>query len=582
MMFQIKSSRFTGTINNILRLRRNPGMVEIISRCKNESSDHNDDEDEHNMRVKVLTKQHLYPTYMQYISTLDVNSNIKYTKKAGIICTIGPASRSVDILVKMMDAGMDMARLNFSHGTHDFHRESIVNIRKAVEIRSKRAGRPLPIAIALDTKGPEVRTGLIAEESKEVDVKNGTTMTLHTEKSYFDKGTVSDIYIDLATLPSIVKPGTVIYIDDGLIELKVLETGGTWIKCFVENGGKLGSQKGVNIPGSKLNLPAISEKDKLDIRFAMEQDIDIIFASFIRRKEDVFEIRKEIDAKEDYERIRIVSKIENHEGIDNVDEITDVSDGIMVARGDLGIEISSERVFLAQKRMIASCNLAGKPVICATQMLESMVKKPRPTRAESSDVANAILDGADCVMLSAETAKGKYPVKCVQIMVEICKASEEAVQHMKVFQEVTRLTPMPSDKTTAVAIAAVAAANKTLATAILVMTTTGYSAFVVAKFRPPCNIFAITAKHSVARKCFLYRGIIPVIHNRKKQDDWSLDTEQKIRTGLKAGLQMEYIHKGDMVVVMTGWKKGRGNTSTMRLIEVTDEVCRRVFNEENT
>ncbi|PIO67380.1 pyruvate kinase [Teladorsagia circumcincta] len=354
-----------------------------------------------------------------------------------------------------------------------YHAETIANIREACESFSE----VRQIGIALDTKGPEIRTGiLVGGPSAEV-----------------------------------VKEGSHIFVDDGLISLVVDEIRENGVVCIVENGGMLGSRKGVNLPGTIVDLPAISDKDIQDLKFGIEQGVDIIFASFIRNAEGIRTIRKVMGEKG--KDIKIIAKIENQEGMDNADEIIAESDGIMVARGDLGIEIPVEKVFLAQKMLIAKCNKAGKPVICATQMLESMVKKPRPTRAEGSDVANAVLDGADCVMLSGETAKGDYPIEALKIMHFICKEAEAACYHRRFFEEIIINTPRPTDVTQTIAIAATSAAASCNASAILLITTTG-----------------------------------------------------RINHGIEIGKDRGFIHRGDFLVVITGWRQGAGFTNALRII----------------
>ncbi|XP_016655807.2 pyruvate kinase-like isoform X2 [Acyrthosiphon pisum] len=384
-------------------------------------------------------KKYLYgnnsDTALQYNCSLNIHCNSHPLRRSGIICTIGPASADVKILEGLMDAGMNIARLNFSHGTHDYHLKTVENIRKAVKSYSEKIGRNYPLAIALDTKGPEIRTGVLngKDASKEIKLNKGDTLRLSTDKQYENKGSNKLVYVDYENITKILKENDRIYVDDGLILMKATKIGENYIDCIVENEGMLGSRKGINLPGVAVDLPAISEKDKADIQFAADNDLDMIFASFIRDRCAVTEIRNMLGERNKH--MLIISKIENHQGIQNLQSIIKVSDGIMVARGDLGIDIPPEKVFLAQKSILAQCNIAGKPGICATQMLESMTKKPRATRAESSDVANAILDGADCVMLSGETAKGHFPIESVRTMDKICREAESAMWRKEFYHD---------------------------------------------------------------------------------------------------------------------------------------------------
>ncbi|MGZ9583232.1 pyruvate kinase [Paenibacillus marinisediminis] len=469
-------------------------------------------------------------------------------RKTKIVCTIGPASESLDKLKQLILAGMNVARLNFSHGDYEEHGKRIVNIRQASKELNK------TVAILLDTKGPEIRTGVLAEEP--IELVQDEFLTLTTEEILGDKHRISVTYKDL---PSDVEVGSTILIDDGLIGLTVVGIDRTEIKCKIVNGGTIKSRKGVNVPGVSISLPGITEKDANDIRFAIEQGLDFIAASFVRKASDVMEIRKLLE--EHNADIQIISKIENHEGVENLDEILEVSDGLMVARGDLGVEIPAEDVPLVQKRMIEKCNLAGKPVITATQMLDSMQRNPRPTRAEASDVANAIFDGTDAIMLSGETAAGKYPVESVLTMSRIAEKAESALDYREILNR--QSSKQQVTVTDAISQAVANSALDLDAKAIISSTQTGYTARMVSKYRPKAPIIAVTSSEKIMRRISLVWGAYPV------KGEIATTTDQMFDIALEGGINTGLVSNGDLVVITAGVPVGcAGSTNLVKVTRI--------------
>jgi len=461
----------------------------------------------------------------------------------GIICTIGPASDNVPTLSALMKAGLNIARLNFSHGSYESHTKTVNNVREA----AKQSGRL--IALALDTKGPEIRTGTRAgyvagTAAIDIEYKAGTKVKVSSKKDDFNKCDETLMYVDYTNLPKVVELGGKIFVDDGLLQLEIIEIHDDHVMTNCLNSAPLGNNKGVNLPDAKVDLPAISERDANDLKFARKMDMDMVFASFVRRPSDIDDVNKALGPGD---KIMVIAKIENQEGCDNLLDILTVADGVMVARGDLGIEIPPEKVFIAQKHMIANCNLLGKPVVCATQMLETMTKNPRPTRAEVSDVCNAVMEGADCTMLSGETAKGKYPVQAVEVMAKCGLQAQCAQSTRKRFEELRAAIPPPLPQQEVVAQSAVNTAFEICAAAIIVLSNSGTTARLVAKYRPHCPIFAVTSVPKNARQLNLTRGCLPVLTDEPKD---KLDYDARIQAGINYGKLSGDLLNGDHVVVM--------------------------------
>lgn len=466
-------------------------------------------------------------------------------KKTKIVCTIGPKTESKEMLAKLLNAGMNVMRLNFSHGDYQEHGSRIQNLREVMKETGKNA------AILLDTKGPEIRT-IKLEGGNDVSLTTGQTFTLTTDKTVV--GNHERVAVTYENLTKDLKVGNTVLVDDGLIGLEVTEIKGNDVICKVLNNGDLGENKGVNLPGVSTSLPALSEKDKADLVWGCQQGIDFVAASFIRKRSDVEEIRTLLNANGGKD-VHIISKIENQEGLDNFDDILEASDGIMVARGDLGVEIPVEDVIFAQKMMIRKCNLASKVVITATQMLDSMIKNPRPTRAEAGDVTNAILDGTDAVMLSGESAKGKYPIEAVTVMATICGRTDRIMPSaVDAFDEIDQ---HGLGVTSAVCCGAVETAEKLSAPLIVVATRGGKSARALRRYFPTARILALTTNEKTARQLVLTKGVQAHVINNE-----FTSTDDFYRVGKEMALESGLANKGDIIVMVSGALVPSGTTNT--------------------
>ncbi|KAK4130600.1 PK-domain-containing protein [Trichocladium antarcticum] len=485
-------------------------------------------------------------------------------RRTSIICTIGPKTNSVEAINKLREAGLNVVRMNFSHGSYEYHQTVIDNTREAERVQQGRH-----VAIALDTKGPEIRTGNTVGDV-DIPIEAGTVMNITTDEQYSAACDINNMYVDYKNITKVIQPGRIIYVDDGVLGFDVLEiVDEQTIRVQARNNGNISSRKGVNLPNTDVDLPSLSEKDKNDLRFGVVNNIDIVFASFIRKGQDIRDIREVLGPHGRH--IQIVAKIENRQGLNNFEDILAETDGVMVARGDLGIEIPAAEVFAAQKKIIAMCNIAGKPVICATQMLESMIKNPRPTRAEISDVGNAVTDGADCVMLSGETAKGDYPNEAVREMSETCLKAENTIAYVSHFEELCSLVNRPVSILESCSMAAVRASLDLNAAAMIVLSTSGESARMISKYRPVCPIIMISRSPSASRYAHLYRGVYPFLFPEAKPDftqvNWQEDVDRRIKWGLKHAINLGILKQNETVVVVQGWKGGMGNTNTLRIVK---------------
>ena len=470
-------------------------------------------------------------------------------RKTKVVATIGPACDSPETIAQMIEAGMNVARLNFSYGTHSEHKQRMESLKEAAQQLDAN------VATMMDTKGLEIRTGQI--EGGSVELAAGDLFALYVEDKMGDRNGVS---VSHKNLPHEVRLGSPVLLDDGLIELRVTAVEEAAIRCEVVQGGELSEHKGVNIPDAALSLNVMSPENLDDLLFAVENGIDYVAASFVRRGDDVLAIREFLERHG--ARIPIIAKIENKEGVRNLEEIVAVADGTMVARGDLGVELPVQEVPLVQKQIIRTTVMNGKPVITATQMLDSMERNPRPTRAEVSDVANAILDGTSAIMLSGETARGRYPVEAVRTMATLALRAEAS---LRTYGHLQQILPHPSNRVTdAVSQAAITMAHHLKAAAILTLTESGFTSRSISKYRPDCPILAISETPEVVRKLAMNWGVTALLHRGDHSD------EAKIDFGVERARELGYIAPGDVLVATAGTSREAGSTNMIRVVTVPD------------
>jgi pyruvate kinase len=481
-----------------------------------------------------------------------------------VVGTIGPVSESPEMTQRLTDEGLRIMRINFSHAEYDEALLRINNLRACRGVHWSPSHNFNLRAVLLDTKGPEIRTGKM-KDGKKIKLETGKEITLTTDPAFENIGTVDKIYITYDKLSTTVKVGDTVLLSDGLIHLTAVKVEGNEVRCVINNTEEIGNRKGVNLPGLIVELPALSEKDMLDLEFGVKNDVDFIAASFIRKASDVEQIKEFVAGcvakywPADYVAPKIISKIENLEGIQNFDSILEASDGIMVARGDLGVEVPLQKVLTYQKHMVEKCNAVGKPVIVATQMLESMINNPRPTRAEVSDVGNAVLDGADCVMLSGEVAQGKYPVESVRTMMTVVREADELLMNNHYELEFESAT---SD-VESIASSAVKTAHEMNAKLLIVLTETGFTARMVAKYKPTVPVMCFTNNKKIGRQLQVHRGLYPVV---PAEQDRRPTTAEAIKDAKKMG----WLVPGDRVVVLSSdsLSEDLGNQIVMRVANV--------------
>ncbi len=473
-------------------------------------------------------------------------------RKTKIVCTLGPSTEDDGVLRELMLSGMNVARLNFSHGNHEYHLNNINRIRRIAGELGK------PVAIMLDTRGPEIRLELF--ENHKVELKKGQTFTLCTSSISGNAERASITYRDL---PGDVREGTTILIDDGLVSMTVRSVTPEEIVCVVNNDGVVSDRKGINVPDVDLSMPYLSQKDREDIAFGVRNGIDFVAASFARTAEDMLEVRR-LFSQEGRTNVNIIAKIENMQGVQNIDEILRVSDGIMVARGDLGVEIPLEQVPVIQKMLIRKAYSMGKPVITATQMLDSMMKNPRPTRAEATDVANAIYDGTSAIMLSGETAAGAYPIEAVRTMARIALSAEADINYVKRFKE--REDEGTPDVTNAISHATCTSAQDLGASAIITVTKSGRTAKMISKYRPSCPIICCTTDETVCRQLSLSWGVTPLMISEAE------NTDDLFELAVQAGEQAGLLRDGELVVMTAGVPLGVSGTTNLMKVHVVGHI----------
>ncbi|RVE43528.1 hypothetical protein evm_011813 [Chilo suppressalis] len=504
-------------------------------------------------------------TPLDHLLNLDIKAAPGCQRMTCIIASMGKSTNDVVIMEKMMASGMNIALLNMSYGTREEHMQTIKMLRQAATNFSVNMGRNYPLAIAIQLPGRKIRTGRIADSYGEtVELKTGEVVRLTSDETYKDRCSTYTVYVDFMYFADQMNKGNLVLIDNESIMLKVEMISATTVTCKIERGGFLGSYKDVFVPNVTFTMPNFTERDKFDIEMAIKNQVDIVILQFVNKGETILELRNMLGEKG--KKIVIVANIQTIEGFKNFDDIINVANGIIITRQELGSDITPKKLVIAQKNMIARANKANVPVLISAHLLSSMRYKKVPLRSELLDVGNCIIDGADGLILTAETAIGLYPEETVAYLANACKEAEACIWSKQLFSDLIEKTPLPCDQVTGTALAAVMAAHRVIAAAIVVVTTTGKSAELVAKYRPRCPIVAVTRYAPIARIMHLWRGIIPIVYEDSPDIDWEHDLEKRVNFCTKWAMSTGFVRVGDPLVIVSGWRQGSGFTNTTRIV----------------
>ncbi|EDV93355.1 GH19261 [Drosophila grimshawi] len=502
-------------------------------------------------------------TQLTHICELNVKKPSTHRRLVSVIATISHASRNPETIYDMLSRGVNIIRLNFAHESHVAHTQTIELVHNAIERIKSETGQTIAVAFAVDTRGPQIRTGLL-DGGNDILLRNGENIRLSINRDLYDKGSKEAVYVDYPNIINVAKPEDRVFIDDGKLFLTILEVGVDGLLCEVHLGGLLGNNCNVILPEVEIDLPAVSEKDMDDLQFSVRANVDIVLASGLRCAKNIRDIRSVLGVKGKH--IKIIAKIDSKIVLGRMSEIISASDGILLSRADLGTQIPIEKLFITQKTVLGRCNKAGKPVIVASNVLESMRYNPFPTRAECFDLANAVIDGADCIMLSSEVAIGLYPIETIKICDTLCREAEKVVWYRNLFEDLVHETTAELDASHSTAITAVETARRTQATLIIVLTSSGRSAALLSKFRPRCPVMAVTRCERAARWVNLHRGIIPLLYSMECGETYASDVDDRVRFALTSARKSDLINDGDPIVIVSAWKDGGGFTNNVRVV----------------